>query len=370
LAKDLKRSIGVALSGASIPASLPPLSVGFWRSTILVGQLCISQPPSGYRRTNFPKSLTIIVFALIESESLLIEIPTEMGRVNGDVSPLEASFQEAPEILDIVCVNVTANELDRVINGFVRIYIGEPQIRFQGVSVDVGARVHCVAHFWRERSSLYIGDMRGFDPASVLFNAAFDNAENSFLARPASALDLPLANVTVHVLSEPPNECFVGLNLSAHPQESAGLHGEPDAVIHEPGGLLSDPKRSVHLVAADSVLAVGDHPDSCKPLPQIDRAILEDRPDFCRELAARVLLSAFPETAGVDEARISATACRAANPTRPAQFDHCPKRHVRIGEVANGFEKRLRLAERVDFHRYQYDTANLLRQVYYYPILR
>ena len=51
----------------------------------------------------------------------------------------------------------------------------------------------------------------------------------------------------MHVLGEPTNERFVGFNLAAHLQERAGLHCQPDAVIHEPSRLLSDTERPVHL---------------------------------------------------------------------------------------------------------------------------
>ena len=73
---------------------------------------------------------------------------------------------------------------------------------------------------------------------------------------------------------------------------------EADAMIHEPSSLLGNAKSAVHLIAADAVLAVGDHPNCSKPLPEIDWAILEYRSDLGGELAARVLLFALPKTAG------------------------------------------------------------------------
>ena len=145
------------------------------------------------------------------------------------------------------------------------------------------------------------------------------------------------------------------------------LHCQPDAVIHEPSGLLSDTKRPVHLVAADPILAIGDHPDCSEPLPEVDWAILEDRSDLGGELAAGMLLLAFPQTASCNKPNVCATACRAADPIGPAQLDHRAQRYVRIGEIPDSFDESLRLRERrVGFHTYQYDTDRLLSQVYYY----
>jgi hypothetical protein len=48
----------------------------------------------------------------------------------------------------------------------------------------------------------HIGNMHRLDTARSLVAAALDDTENSLFARPASPLDLPLANVPVHVLSD------------------------------------------------------------------------------------------------------------------------------------------------------------------------
>src|SRR5208282_2728929 len=153
------------------------------------------------------------MFALIEPESLLVQIPAQMRRVNTDVGSLEGPFQEAPEILDVVGMHVAANELDRMVNHFMRIDIGQAQVRFEGVGVEVRARLDGGANFWCQGSAANIGDMHGLDAAWSLFAAALDDPKHRFLARPASPLDLPLADVPVHVLGKATNERFVSFNL-------------------------------------------------------------------------------------------------------------------------------------------------------------
>jgi len=168
------------------------------------------------------------------------------------------------------------------------------------------------------------------------------------------------------VFGEAADESLVSLHFAAHLEKRAGFHGKPNAMVHEPCGFLRDTKRPVHFVAADPVLAVGNHPDRGKPLAEIDRAILEDRPDLGRELPLRMLFLAFPEPPCRDEADIGTTTGRAMHAIGPAQFDHRQERNVRIGEVPDGFDEGLWLREREwgVFHTDQYDRRRLLCQVY------
>ena len=73
---------------------------------------------------------------------------------------------------------------------------------------------------------------------------------------------------------------LVDLDLAGDLVEAPGLHGEPDAVQHEPCRLLRDAERAAEFVGADPVLAVGDEPDGGEPLVEAERRVLEDRPDL------------------------------------------------------------------------------------------
>ena len=92
-------------------------------------EFLIRQPLPGDRRAHLPKPLTIVVLSLVEPESLFI-----LRRINADVSAFEGPFQEAPEILDVVRVDLSANKLDRVVNHFMRVGVGKTEIGF-GASV-------------------------------------------------------------------------------------------------------------------------------------------------------------------------------------------------------------------------------------------
>ena len=77
----------------------------------MLSEFLVRQPLSGDGRTHLPKPVTIIVLSLIEPEGLFVEIPAEVCRINADVSPLEGAFQEAPEILDVVGVDLIASRM-------------------------------------------------------------------------------------------------------------------------------------------------------------------------------------------------------------------------------------------------------------------
>jgi hypothetical protein len=362
-AKDLNRSMGDL--GARPLASSLASDLNFSRSrsrAFMLRQFSICQALTSDRRTHFPKPLTIIVFALIEPECLLVEIPTQVGRINAHVSTLEGAFQEAPEILDVVGVDLSANKLNRVVNHFMRVGVGKTEIGFESVGVEGGPRLDCGPNFGSQCSAADVGNVHGLDAAGSLIAGTLDDPENRFFSGTASALDLPLADVPMHVFGEATNKRFVRLYLAAHLQECASLHCQPNAMVHEPCGLLSDTERPVHLVAADPVLAVGDHPDCGKPFPEIDWAILEDSPDLCRELTPGMLLFAFPQTAGGNEPHVGATASRTADPIGPAKLDHRAQRDIRVSEMPDGVDQGLWLV----LHANQYDSDRSLSQVCYY----
>src|SRR5207248_11488029 len=124
----------------------------------------------------------------------------------------------------------------------------------------------------------------GADAARLSVLAALQNAEHWSLVHAASAANDPVAFGPVHELGLAADEGFVRLDGAAHLRPGPSLHGEPDAVEHEPAGFLGDAECARQFVRADAVLAVGEHPERGQPLVQPDRAILEDRAELDREL--------------------------------------------------------------------------------------
>jgi hypothetical protein len=88
-------------------------------------------------------------------------------------------------------------------------------------------------------------------------------------------------------------------------------------VQHEPCRLLSNTERPHDFVATDAVFAIGNHPDSGKPLIKPNRRIFKDSPDLDRELRLGVASLALPYATRRNESNIGATAGRASNRVWP-----------------------------------------------------
>ncbi len=113
--------------------------------------------------------------------------------------------------------------------------------------------------------------------------------------------------------------------------EGAGLHGESDAVEHEPGGLLSGADCPPEFVGGDAVLGVGDQPNGRKPLVEAERRVLEDRAELDGELLLAPL--ALPESAGGQVGVLDRPTARAHRTARPAQAGDELSADIEVGEV-------------------------------------
>ena len=152
--------------------------------------------------------------------------------------------------------------------------------------------------------------------------------------------DTALANVLVHETCRATDEGFVHFDLATRPShfhQGTRLHRQTDAVEHEPCGLLSDAQSAVDFVAANSVLAIGNHPNCDKPFVQLDRTILENGTDLDRKLAVVVDGLALPLSLILEEHNVIPATGRADyDIVRPAQLRQEFEAIVLIGEVQDG----------------------------------
>jgi hypothetical protein len=86
----------------------------------------------------------------------------------------------------------------------------------------------------------------------------------------------------MHVSRFAADEGFGGFDLAGHFVPRPHAQREPNAMIEEPSGLLSDANGPVNLIAADSIFAVHNLPHGRQPLVQADRRILHDGSDLSR----------------------------------------------------------------------------------------
>src|SRR5690348_10668141 len=74
-------------------------------------QFLVGQTATEYvsQRTHEAPAVAVRVFALIESERLLVHVAVQMKRLDVHVGAFECAFQQRPEILNAVGVNVAVH---------------------------------------------------------------------------------------------------------------------------------------------------------------------------------------------------------------------------------------------------------------------
>lgn len=167
--------------------------------------------------------------------------------------------------------------------------------------------------------------------------ATLKQAVNYPLADCAASANFFLADVRVHVLCFAADESFVRLNRAGQLAECSRRHRFANPMPHEPCRLLGDVQCAPKLVTADSVLRVGDAPDSGKPLVKSEWAILENRANLIAELF--FASPAFQNGPRRKLANVFATASRADDLAfRPFDRAHVSVGDGRIGEVTDSFD--------------------------------
>jgi hypothetical protein len=172
--------------------------------------------------------------------------------------------------------------------------------------------------------------------------ATFEHPHNDGLVFAASAGDDAGFLALMHVPSLAADESLVHFDFSR--EASAGnvvLHGEADAVAHEPCGLLCNAEGPVKFPGAIPVLAVGNHPSGCEPFVQADRGVFEDGSDLDGELPLGMLRGTLPtEMLGL-VVDLGAPTGRAYDTLRPTTRDEVVDAVLWISKVDDGLLKGL-----------------------------
>ena len=267
-------------------------------------------------------------------EHLLIEVAEKMERLNANISPLQAALQKRPEVFESVSVNFPVHVPLRMVNHIMSVVADKSFVGLQPVAQQSGHGSDVFADFAMDKRLATVGDYLRSD-----FAAAFQDSHYDCLIVRAALHDASMVDCGMHVAGLPADESFVHFDLRPAPAEfhsGLGLHGEPDAMQHEPCRLLSDSDSAAHFVGTDSVLAVRNHPHCDKPLIERERGIFHDGSDFCGELPLGMLALALPDAASSEKANVPATASRASNTVRPPARNHEVNAVIGIGEVNDG----------------------------------
>src|SRR4029077_20642768 len=221
---------------------------------------------------------------------LLVEVAVEMKRLHAHIRPRNTALQQAPEILQSICVYAAIHVLHSVINHLVSVvgresFIGEQLIRIQrSPSRDV------FPHFILEHALSTVGDY-----GCANLSAALQNSDYSGLVLCTRSRDAALTLADVHIASLAANEGFVNFHFTAELRaKEIILQSQPDSMQHEPCRLLGDFQVACDLIATDAVLAVRQKPCCRQPFIEGNWAVLKNGSHLDGEFAFGMVTRAFP----------------------------------------------------------------------------
>ena len=259
-----------------------------------------------------------------------------MKWLNRNIRALDASLQEAPEILKSVCMNLPVNILLGMVNYLMDVFI-KTVIRFQRVREQFGALLYVLFNLSLKRLFVTIRNYLDSD-----FAVSFKQSHHRDLATSARSRDLNFSLIAMHEPSFAADESFVCFNLPAQLLKGSRLHRESDSVHKEPCRLLSYAKRAVNFIRANAVLRRAYHPDSGHPLVEADGRIFHEGSKFDREHFLALFVLTLPRSARRYERDSIALAARTSDlAVWPSKRDHKAERVVRIVEVYDCLLKRL-----------------------------
>lgn len=287
----------------------------------------------------------IVAETFIETKTFFIQISEHVEWFNADIGSPDATLQKAPEVFDPVRVNRTPDIFLSMANkvmdeAFIvqrvvcAVLIAVNRRSFFHVRFD--NRFNFIAPVGRD-------NLRANLALSVL--SAIQQTKHGSLAESASsALNSFTATIRMHVASAATNVGFVHFDcfaFAANLHNAALTNREANAMAHVPRGFLGYTESAMDFVRTDSVLVVGDHPETSKPLVQWNRAVFKNRSLFNAVVFIAVLTT--PRLAGsliFGFLRTASRACR--NTLRPSKLRYELDAKLLVGEVLNRCLQRLR----------------------------
>ena len=179
-----------------------------------------------------------------------------------------------------LAVNVLYRVIDHLMLKFIKAAVG-----LQGVGIECAASLHVLTDFGLKRFLLSVGDHGGADCTVLPVLAPLKNPHNGGLVFSAGAGDLDRPYRCVHVARLLADEGFVGFNMPGEFIRRRYAERNPNPVIQEPCGLLSDVQGAGDFATAHTVLAIHHEPHSHEPLVQAERRFFVDSAGLERELA-------------------------------------------------------------------------------------
>jgi hypothetical protein len=244
-----------------------------------------------------------------------------MKRLYSNVGSMQSALEKRPEILKAVRVYAALHVLDRMVNHVVRLEAGKFIVGDGIIGIELRSELDLIQNFDLQGLTLHVRHNLRPNAAKIAVKDSHNGSAAHVLhtvcvyGLASHAVEM-LTAALVSIAHLPADECLIDFDLplsvrSKLRAEGIVLHRQPDAVKHEPCRLLSDLHVSRNLVAADSVLAVGDQPSCGEPFVQRNRGIFHHSSNLDGELTLRMMSAALPEAA----IRIELNALRTAGRT-------------------------------------------------------
>src|SRR6266404_6850883 len=271
-----------------------------------------------------------------------------MKGFNINVSAFERAFQKRPEVFQSVSVNVAACIAFQVVNNLAVIILFKIVVGHERIGANGRPCIHMRAHIAAKLRSSCIRNYFEHHARELVALATFKDALHGSFLNPG--ITNPRSTILVHVASLSADVCLVRLTSPVHLGNRTVLHCETDALKHEPRGFLSYPNRTVKLVRANTVFAVGSKPHCREPLIQTDWRIFKDRSYFCRKLLLWMNSLALPNFGVFKKRHALRTATRTAHAIRPANLFKELKSVLWIAEIRDCFEQGFRCVHATNLH--------------------
>ena len=226
----------------------------------------------------FEADPVITVTAVVVTKHLFVDVSEEMERLYRDICSGQSPLEHCPKVLDTLSVNMTANVSFGMVDNLVSkvdAFVGVKLIcNHGGIGVDV------ILNNLMQDGPCTLSNHASADAATTL-----QHANNDSLTLEAVWSDESLsALLGMHVLNLATNKGSIHLDNAGHGLGVIFLHGETNALEHEPRSLLCDMQIPVDFIAANAVLAVREHPHRTHPLIKSDGAVFHHGADFDGEL--------------------------------------------------------------------------------------
>lgn len=299
---------------------------------LFVGETIPCQTASRDLSADDCKAFRVSQLANVVAKRLLIQIAEQVKRLNADVCAVELPFNETPEVLHRVCVNVPVRVLNCMIDDLMLEVRRQAIIGPKRVAKQRATGLHILAQVAMQ----FMLTARRNSEGTYLPAALNHSKRNGFILAARSGNDFRAARA-MHISGLASDETLINFDFARQLGSIFILHGFADTVQQEPRRLLRHAEIAGHLTGTHTVLAVGDHPHGGKPFAQRDRRFVKDRTDFDRELFATFRRTALPDPASFKEHWLFGFAVRAGDAIRPTLARKVVQSVVGIVEVNNRF---------------------------------